>query len=683
MILQKRHLPIFLRILLMFLVAVIPVYVCGLWINMSSQKVVKDEIYKSTKPKIDFYVNMLENEFKNTIQMRLNFFTDKDLQSLSIEAAALKNYDKYITMQHMEAKLARFKDVSNYIKAVSIYIPLINKAISDTSVKEMSNTEFDKLKGIIQSGEYPFVENDNKLYMYTMPFSSQIVVNGKEYPPYIISIEISKTELLKTLQQFSGYGYGNAFLVSYEKGLDITGHPGLAVEKEISGYLGENIIQDTDTHIMSLVSGNENYIVIYKKSSVLGTYFVSYLPEKILLFPLSRYHVWLWIASIITISIILLFSVWIYRIVVKPLNTLIRAFDRIKEGDFNIALNNSDTDEFGRLNDEVNIICKRLAMFIEQLYEKKMIMQNLETKQDHHPVNSTIYGMLDSIQLACKQIYGIWASSTTSGKELDWDKLNGKFDMLEQMMKQASGLNDDYMTIANSIIGDSQQENTHEDDKHIREALKSIQFMEILLESGQKNEFFEIYNSFILIIKKRNSSNNMKLEAFYSLAALFLSCLNKMGMTERITPKFSLQYLTRMDDHLSWDEVDAYFRTLANFVFEQINADNVHYSNRIISYVDSFIEENISNDLSLTTISEKLHFNPSYFSRLFKNISGKGFAEYISESKITKAKEMLAQDDLKIIDIARHLGFEQSSSFTRFFRKYTNQSPQEYKDSIK
>ena len=52
------------------------------------------------------------------------------------------------------------------------------------------------------------------------------------------------------------------------------------------------------------------------------------------------------------------------------------------------------------------------------------------------------------------------------------------------------------------------------------------------------------------------------------------------------------------------------------------------------------------------------------------------------EIKIAKAKKMLNDTNMKIIDIAYALGFENASYFTRFFKKRTGLSPQEYKNKV-
>ena len=52
----------------------------------------------------------------------------------------------------------------------------------------------------------------------------------------------------------------------------------------------------------------------------------------------------------------------------------------------------------------------------------------------------------------------------------------------------------------------------------------------------------------------------------------------------------------------------------------------------------------------------------------------------MSMKKLEKAKEYLRETDMKIYEVAEALGFENITYFSRFFKKYTNLSPKEYKE---
>ena len=69
----------------------------------------------------------------------------------------------------------------------------------------------------------------------------------------------------------------------------------------------------------------------------------------------------------------------------------------------------------------------------------------------------------------------------------------------------------------------------------------------------------------------------------------------------------------------------------------------------------------------------------SAFSRSFKEIIGKNFKEYVDELRILRARELLTGSDLPIEAIALQVGYENVSSFYRFFKKYTGVAPGIYR----
>ena len=108
------------------------------------------------------------------------------------------------------------------------------------------------------------------------------------------------------------------------------------------------------------------------------------------------------------------------------------------------------------------------------------------------------------------------------------------------------------------------------------------------------------------------------------------------------------------------------------------NDDNGHKIVQFIKrYVDRHLEE--PDKITLLHISEMLHFNSSYLSRLFKQLTGVNLSEYIIGSKMNMAKRLLLNPEYKIADVAVKLGYTSPANFTRVFRKTVGLSPHDYR----
>ena len=110
--------------------------------------------------------------------------------------------------------------------------------------------------------------------------------------------------------------------------------------------------------------------------------------------------------------------------------------------------------------------------------------------------------------------------------------------------------------------------------------------------------------------------------------------------------------------------------------FEDAEESEKSFVNRLMNYM----WENIDGDLSLCTLSDKLHLNPSYLSRRFKSLTGKNLTEAILELRVKKACELLKNTSLKIREIAPMVGYETAANFSKVFKKMMNITPREYRD---
>ena len=81
-------------------------------------------------------------------------------------------------------------------------------------------------------------------------------------------------------------------------------------------------------------------------------------------------------------------------------------------------------------------------------------------------------------------------------------------------------------------------------------------------------------------------------------------------------------------------------------------------------------------------IAGTLNISPKYLSSLLKMLTGQSTQQHIHEKLIEKAKEKLSTTYLSISEIAYELGFEHSQSFSKLFKKKTNLSPLEFRQSF-
>ena len=110
---------------------------------------------------------------------------------------------------------------------------------------------------------------------------------------------------------------------------------------------------------------------------------------------------------------------------------------------------------------------------------------------------------------------------------------------------------------------------------------------------------------------------------------------------------------------------------------------NSAHEDKTASAVDKakdYIDANYSKDLSLDDLSRKFDISPYYFSKLFKNKTGVNFIDYLTNIRIEKAKELLADTDASMKEICSEVGYADPNYFSRIFKKVTGVTPTEYKE---
>jgi AraC family transcriptional regulator len=102
-------------------------------------------------------------------------------------------------------------------------------------------------------------------------------------------------------------------------------------------------------------------------------------------------------------------------------------------------------------------------------------------------------------------------------------------------------------------------------------------------------------------------------------------------------------------------------------------------SGRRLKLVLSFIDANYGRDLSLAELAGAAGMSTFHFSREFKKTMGKTPHQYLMKLRIDRAKMLLSQSEMPLIEVGLRSGFSHQSHFTRLFRKLTGTTPQAYR----
>lgn len=96
-----------------------------------------------------------------------------------------------------------------------------------------------------------------------------------------------------------------------------------------------------------------------------------------------------------------------------------------------------------------------------------------------------------------------------------------------------------------------------------------------------------------------------------------------------------------------------------------------------------YIREHLNEPLTLQSVGKAIHISGGYLSRIFSNLAGQTFCDYVREERIAFSRKLLAGTDMTVEAIAARCGFNTSNYFATVFKQYMGQSPTAYRNSTK
>jgi len=121
-------------------------------------------------------------------------------------------------------------------------------------------------------------------------------------------------------------------------------------------------------------------------------------------------------------------------------------------------------------------------------------------------------------------------------------------------------------------------------------------------------------------------------------------------------------------------------RNCINVNIEEDTEQTDVVSKKVIDVTLEILHSDYMKDINLESVAERVLYTPNYLSHLFKKHTGQNFMKYLTDYRISKAKELLKTTEMKINTIGSMVGYKQTSYFCTIFRNYTGVTPAQYRE---
>lgn len=104
-----------------------------------------------------------------------------------------------------------------------------------------------------------------------------------------------------------------------------------------------------------------------------------------------------------------------------------------------------------------------------------------------------------------------------------------------------------------------------------------------------------------------------------------------------------------------------------------------HQVGQEVAHVQNWIDEHYNKEITVDLLAEKAGMSRRTLERHFKNATGNSPRRYLQLIRVENAKQLLEYSDSTFDEITYLVGYEDSSTFSRMFKKTTGLSPNSYK----
>lgn len=319
--------------------------------------------------------------------------------------------------------------------------------------------------------------------------------------------------------------------------------------------------------------------------------------------------------------------------------------------------------------------------FVDVIYSREYYVLFIQAR-DHsfqtiERLTTFLQGSIETIQQTVEKSTGQTFSYAFTERAIEWSQVAKQFITLKAFLSR-------YFDAKQIIITDKNvQLMMKQDEDEVRGFIdvfhKRANALETYIESGRKDEVQMILSELASFTKWEAIDEMRYLELYYAVALRILASANKIGLDRDPAAAPHLISLLQPSLFQSRKEGLELLQHIVNLINHYHAAQSSKMRVDVLGKVIQYIEKHLDSDLSVTKLAEQVYLNPDYLSRMFKQSKGLTISDYIAALKVQRAKEMLSNPRMLVQDIAKALGFTSAGYFSRFFKKETGQTPQEFR----
>lgn len=287
-----------------------------------------------------------------------------------------------------------------------------------------------------------------------------------------------------------------------------------------------------------------------------------------------------------------------------------------------------------------------------------------------------VHGTLETVQQSIAKCLHISVSIMVSEQPVDWAKLSQVIAQLRLSALEGPG-----QGMEKLLRVDVHNEVSHTPMLMNKLAVASLHLEQIKQRvTTRDKDWSESFRKWTDTASEGLEDPFVRMRIYAAAGTCLLEVLHELGLYEAALKEIDLSQMLHFNIQTRWPDLVRFYQSAFEWIASKRSDSRITDQSQILIVIHAYIKNHLEDDLSLTRIAQVVSLNPSYLSRWYKRITGKGISDYIYEKRVERSKELLLGSTYKMHEISAKVGFSDQHYFYRFFKKAIGCTPQEYRD---
>ncbi|QTH43749.1 response regulator [Cohnella sp. LGH] len=169
------------------------------------------------------------------------------------------------------------------------------------------------------------------------------------------------------------------------------------------------------------------------------------------------------------------------------------------------------------------------------------------------------------------------------------------------------------------------------------------------------------------------------LSLYEELAASAIRTFCELGIYAELQPAVNRLRAVQRSSGMTLAALQQQLESFCREGAEWVRRETLSEGQALIYKSIEYMKSHLNREVTVSECAAQVHLSGSYYSSLFKKVTGMTLTQYITAERIRKAKAMLI-DGATVLEVASAVGYEERRYFSDMFKRITGMTPSEFRD---